>query len=302
MAVVAVLLVVVFERMGGSASSTPAAGHPAPTPTGSVPSPGADDRLRGLPQGARVPEALVAPSPADSPSAVPFTGLMPQVGALFSLDSNGQPSRHFCTGSVVDSPKGDVIATAAHCVIDPGGGQQAGSKGAFDFVPGYHDGQSPYGLWAPVEVLVDPRWSGGGNPDYDIAFVVLRQVRPGAPGQSGRSLQALVGADPIGFGSADAEPGVVGAIGYPVSADRPIACLNATRPYNPNQSEFDCGGFENGSSGGPLLRGISPDTGTGTLVGVIGGYQEGGDSADVSYAAHLGPDIEALYRRAVAVS
>jgi V8-like Glu-specific endopeptidase len=294
--VVVVLLVAAADRMGGRASSTPVAGDPAPSPTGTVPSPAMDGRLRGLPAGSRVPAALLAPSPADPPSAVPFIGLMPQVGALFRVDSNGDPTEHFCSGSVVDSPHGDVIATAAHCVVDPAGGQ---STGSFAFVPGYHDGRSPYGVWAPVKVLVDPRWSSGGDPDYDVAFVVLRQVRAAA-GRSGHSLESLVGADAIAFGSG--EPGVVGAVGYPASEDRPIACLNATRPYNPEQSEFDCGGFEGGTSGGPLLRRIGPATGTGTLVGVIGGYEQGGDSAAVSYAAHLDSAVRGLFRQALAAS
>jgi len=37
------------------------------------------------------------------------------VGALFTM-SGSQLRTHFCTASVVDSPAGDVIVTAAHCV------------------------------------------------------------------------------------------------------------------------------------------------------------------------------------------
>ncbi|RAG80355.1 serine protease, partial [Streptacidiphilus pinicola] len=95
-----------------------------------------------------------------------------------------------------------------------------------------------------------------------------------------------VGAEQIAFG-AD-RPTTVGVIGYPASTDQPISCLNSLTAYSDTQSEFDCTGFSDGTSGGPLLRGIDPKTGLGTLVGVIGGYQEGGDSDDVSYAVYFG--------------
>jgi hypothetical protein len=39
---------------------------------------------------------------------------------------------------------------------------------------------------------------------------------------------------------------------------------------------------------------------TGTIVGVIGGYQQGGDTPSVSYGVRFGPAILRLYRQAVA--
>ena len=71
-----------------------------------------------------------------SPDAASFTGIS-QVGALFQGAWQSNP--HFCSASVVDSPSGDVIATAAHCLS--GNGQD------LEFVPMYHDGQAPYGAW-----------------------------------------------------------------------------------------------------------------------------------------------------------
>lgn len=57
------------------------------------------------------------------------------MGALFQGAWQSNP--HFCTASVVDSPSGDVIATAAHCL--------SGNAKDLEFVPMYHDGQAPYG-------------------------------------------------------------------------------------------------------------------------------------------------------------
>jgi hypothetical protein len=39
---------------------------------------------------------------------------------------------------------------------------------------------------------------------------------------------------------------------------------------------------------------------TGTIVGVLGGYQEGGSTAAISYSSYLGEEIQRLYRQAVA--
>jgi hypothetical protein len=40
---------------------------------------------------------------------------------------------------------------------------------------------------------------------------------------------------------------------------------------------------------------VDPRTGLGTVIGVIGGYQEGGDTNAVSYADRLGANVAALY-------
>src|SRR6516162_6297864 len=61
----------------------------------------------------------------------------PAVGALFTT-SAGKLGRHFCTASVVNSPAGDLVITAAHCV--------SGTSNVA-FVPGYDRGATPYGVW-----------------------------------------------------------------------------------------------------------------------------------------------------------
>jgi hypothetical protein len=76
---------------------------------------------------------LAAPSRAGQA----FAGT-PAVGALFTT-SAGQLGQHFCTASVVDSPAGDLVITAAHCVT--------GTSGTIEFVPGYDRGSQPYGAW-----------------------------------------------------------------------------------------------------------------------------------------------------------
>ena len=65
------------------------------------------------------------------------------------------------------------------------------------------------------------------------------------------------------------------------------------------QMEFDCGGYTDGTSGGPFLANVHPATGLGAVIGVIGGYEQGGDTPSVSYSARFGRAVRDLYDKAV---
>ena len=159
-------------------------------------------------------------------------------------------------------------------------------------MPGYHDGQSPYGQWTPSKIIVAQAWMTSADPDQDVGFLVL-----GKSG-SGSAVESVTGADQIAFDKGFGQPVTVPA--YPQGTDLPITCVNATAAHSATQTEFDCGGYPDGTSGAPFL--INPDsTGKrGTVIGVIGGYQEGGDTPDVSYSAYFGDAIASLYQTAVA--
>ena len=66
------------------------------------------------------------------------------------------------------------------------------------------------------------------------------------------------------------------------------------------QLVFRCGGYTAGTSGSPLLAHVHAATGIGYGSGDIGGYQQGGVTDAISYAAVLGPDIASLYQAAIA--
>src|SRR5579862_7309346 len=72
------------------------------------------------------PRVTASPPITRPPVAAPFAGL-PQVGVLLAGPS--VHGNHFCSASVVHSPAGNVIATAAHCVSGTGAGLL--------FAPGY---------------------------------------------------------------------------------------------------------------------------------------------------------------------
>ncbi len=215
-------------------------------------------------------------------SASPFEGT-PAAGALFQVTPGGL-GKHFCTATVLDSPVKDLVVTAAHCVY----GQRPGH---IAFVPEYRNGSHPYGIWAVRQIIVDPGWRDSRNPNRDVAFLVVgRRGRPG--------VQGLTGGERLGTGWPART--WVHVIGYPDGEQWPVICDNRTRPFGRHQLRFDCGGYPDGTSGGPFLARWDAAAGTGTVIGVIGGYEQGGYLASVSYSPRFGHAIRSLYRTAVA--
>jgi V8-like Glu-specific endopeptidase len=208
----------------------------------------------------------------------------PAVGALFTLQA-GHLGRHTCTASVVASPAGDLVITAAHCVS---------SAHRYAFAPAYHNGWAPYGIWTVTKVFVDQSWASSADPAHDVAFLVVKQAG------SERRIENLTGAEQLGTGWRPVQVAVV--IGYPEGKEWPITCQATTRAFGRDQMEFDCGGYTDGTSGGPFLARLSPATGLGTVIGVIGGYEQGGDTPSVSYSPRFGHPVAALYQVAVARS
>ena len=233
---------------------------------------------------------LGADGTASAPSSTAFTGV-PTVGALFPAGAPASTTTglnvgggHFCTASVVSSPAGDLAVTAAHCVT--------GKTTPLAFVPGYPDGQAPYGTWLVTRVFTDATWTASQNPDDDVAFLQL------APASGGVSVQSVTGAEQLGTGAPQRDH--VTVIGYPDGSAKPVSCVNWTKAYGATQLEFDCGGYPDGTSGGPFLASVSPATGRGTVIGVIGGFEQGGDTPQVSYSIVFGPSVAGLYQTAVA--
>jgi V8-like Glu-specific endopeptidase len=229
---------------------------------------------------------LAAPVPGETPAAHaahPAESAL-RVGALFEHDETGE---HFCTASVVASPGEDLLITAAHCIND---GDGSGYKQDIVFIPGYRDGAMPYGIWTPQRLIVAPQWASSADPDFDVGFIVLQP-------RGGQNIQQVLGANQ--FGHDTGYQNLVRVTGYPSSADAPITCSNWTSKQSSTQLEFDCDGYTVGTSGSPWVTGFDPQTRTGTIVGVIGGFQQGGDTPSVSYSTYFGSAIYQLYQQAI---
>ncbi|MDH6574862.1 trypsin-like peptidase domain-containing protein [Kitasatospora sp. MAP5-34] len=226
--------------------------------------------------------ACTTAGPSESrstPSSRPadLGGTSNRIGALF-LDANGSRG---CTASVVDSPHHNLLVTAAHCVYTAANGR----LDSLVFAPGFRNGEAPYGSWKATTTTVDPRWAAGEDPEYDIAFVTVDAL-------DGRQIQDVLGGNPIATDAGFGLP--VSVTGYPNESQTPITCSNRTSRYSATQERFDCHGYTDGTSGSPWL------TPEGKVVGVIGGYQQGGDTDQTSYSITFDHRVTDLYRQATA--
>ncbi|QMU70807.1 serine protease [Streptacidiphilus sp. P02-A3a] len=255
-----------------SASASASAG-PTPKPTQKA-APSAS------PTAAATPVAA-PPTTAIGQSEVLTQAQQPaQVGALFS---GGLDGTHHCTASVVDSPAGDIIVTAGHCLT-------TGSTTSDVFIPGYRDGTAPHGVWQISSVVEADAWTSGGDVDDDVAFAVVEPL-------NGRSIESVVGSYTLGTDAVSSAQ--VQLTGYPSASNEPISCTGDGSAFTADQLQIYCTAYTNGTSGSGWISGYDPATGTGTLIGVIGGYETGGDTPDVSYSPLFGSSVRALYDQAL---
>jgi hypothetical protein len=75
-----------------------------------------------------------------------------------------------CSGTLVDSAKGNVVFTAGHCLWDQDEKRQVDRLA---FVPGYENGNAPFGVFNAVGGAVPDQWTKSGNDSYDLAAVSL---------------------------------------------------------------------------------------------------------------------------------
>jgi Trypsin len=205
------------------------------------------------------------------------------VGALFTW-VDGKAVRHFCTATVINSRRGDLVLTAAHCVYTL-------KLGTFVFAPGWYKGKFPYGTWPVTAVYVDKAWSAQQNPNDDFAILIA--------GRAGTHIQKHTGAETLR--EFQSLPVSAQVIGYPDSSNEPVTCTNTARAFDTSklhQIKFWCGGYTDGTSGGPFLIDVSSKTGTGDVIGDIGGYQLGGDVSYISYSPQYRSAIQELYETA----
>jgi V8-like Glu-specific endopeptidase len=226
------------------------------------------------------PFAVKGP-PRGTPSSVSFGGV-PTVGALFYTSGS---SRHFCTASVVSSSTGNLVVTAAHCVY------AGGYATNIEFVPGYHNGVAPFGARAVKKITVAKGWRQREDPSLDYAFL---EVAP-APNTVG-PIQDVTGALRLGFSLHDAQS--ITAIGYNDTNQHPIRCGTRSFKFSSSQMKFYCRGFWYGTSGGPWIINYNGRNGTGTVFGVIGGYEWGGYQSWASYSTIFWLTAQSLFRQA----
>jgi V8-like Glu-specific endopeptidase len=215
----------------------------------------------------------------DRLSAAARSSGVSEIGGLYA---SSRATQHGCTASVVHSPRGNTLMTAAHCVSGRGVG--------IVFVPGQHGAQTPYGRWIVTAAYVEPRWVTRQDPRADVAFLTVapRQVHG-----TSREIEQVTGAYSLGASTVRGER--VTITGYPAgSTNAPITCT--TKVYLTGAyPSFDCRGFVDGTSGSPWLQATKDGP---QIVGVIGGLHQGGCEDYTSYSSPLGPGAHVAYHRA----
>lgn len=199
--------------------------------------------------------AVTANAAAAAVSSTP-TSPIPSVGKLFT-HAHGFSDSANCTGTVLNTPKHDIVLTAKHCT------RGIGKFSLAYFAPGY-DMSAKYGEWK-----IKGAYDGPG----DLEVLVIDK-------NNGKNIQDVVGGQNYGIDIPIGGP--VSIIGYPSSDGhgRPYYCgADATVHVwkgHPNEWQTDCGkNFNAGVSGSAYMVNYNPQTHQGTVVAALGGDDEG---------------------------
>jgi RTX calcium-binding nonapeptide repeat (4 copies) len=112
---------------------------------------------------------------------------------------------YLCSATVVDSASHTVVWTAGHCVN--GADIGLGFATNWMFVPGYHEGQMPYGAWTASKLMTTDGWSYDGNLRLDVGAAILSRD------SEGRGIEDVVGARGIAFNQSRSQ--TFDAYGFP---------------------------------------------------------------------------------------
>lgn len=175
-------------------------------------------------------------------------------GKLFFISGG---STYICSASLI---KRGVVVTAAHCVAEFGGRTYYAN---WQFVPGYRNGEAPYGVWTAASATVLSSYYDGTDACYaqapgvvcqnDVALITLNPKDGDYVGSS----TGWYGYGWDGYGFTSGQLSQITQIGYPACLDRG-QFQQRTDSYGYSSPTFQdntiigslmCGG----SSGGPWL-------------------------------------------------
>jgi hypothetical protein len=172
---------------------------------------------------------------------------------FFTISGGSDPGNFLCSGTAVRSPSHTLVWTAGHCVNDAE--FNGGFATNFEFVPGYRNGERPFGEWAARQLFTTSGWQNNVNIRLDIGAAVLARDR------DGQGIQDVVGARGIAFNQSQNQTFV--AFGYP-AVSTPFRTFDGQLLYTctsprignddppgggPEPMEIDCD-MTGGSSGG----------------------------------------------------
>ncbi|CAM3237215.1 trypsin-like serine peptidase [Stackebrandtia soli] len=192
-----------------------------------------------------------------------------------------------CSGNAVTSTNKSTVITAGHCVK-----YQGTWHTNWTFVPGYHDGQSPWGQWTATETLTTPQWEASEDMNFDVGAAVVAPL-------NGKLLTDLVGGQGLKFNGAYNQ--VMYSFGFPAAdpydGSKFIYCSGtAFKDFLLTQDHGLSCDMTGGSSGGPWFYEFNESTGTG-LQGSVNsfGYVF---LPGTMFGPHFGTDAQNLYNTA----
>ncbi len=214
-----------------------------------------------------------------------------QHGVIFIAGPLGLLGR--CSGTSVNAANFSVVFTAGHCVHE--------GRHWFDrkwvFVPGYHYGIRPFGVFVAKWLGSTPGWIGSQNENFDVgAAVVSRNER-------GQKLGAAVGGTGIAWNLSPRQ--LFDVYGYPVEEPFDGATLRLCP-----QTRFEGHDITSFLSPGPLDLAVEC-TVTGGASG--GGWLISGDTLngvtssafpedpETDFGPYFGSAVGRLYREAAAI-
>ena len=303
---------VVAFGAGTGAAQTPVGDPPGGVVSKVVTQKPADVRSYWTPERMRnaAPMELGARAQAGTPDVAGEPARVAMRASDVSATSAGFPQRvhgkvfltldadYHCSGTVVTSPSHTLVWTAGHCVH--GSDIGLGYAQNWMFVPGYRDGQRPYGSWTAASLHTTEGWAQSSNVRMDLGAAVLQ--RDG----EGRGIEDAVGARGIAFNQSRDQ--TFDVFGYPAVDNNTFLLppnFNGERlwlcrsPRTANDSPSDSSGPETmeincdmtpGSSGGGWV--IQNE-----FVNSVISYGYHLDSGHL-YGPYMGEAAEELYREA----
>ncbi|WP_210586188.1 serine protease [Streptomyces sp. GESEQ-35] len=240
-------------------------------------------------------KAVVAPStPASTVGALAFPngggawtggGAVVQTAGRVFFSYQGRTAS--CSGNAVTSANKSTVMTAGHCVKLEGAWHTN-----WVFVPGYHDGQAPYGTWTASKTLSTPQWTASEDINYDIGAAVVAPL-------DGKSLTDVVGGQGLAFNTGYNK--AMYAFGFPAAdpydGEKFIYCSGTT--YRDFLLSSDHGltcDMTGGSSGGPWFTQFDETTGTG-LQSSVNSFKYN-FLPTAMYGPVFGTDAQNLYQTA----
>ncbi len=216
-------------------------------------------------------------------------------GKVFlTIAAGSDPGDFVCSGTVVVSNGHTLVLTAGHCVDDADFG--GGFATNWVFVPGYRDGDRPFGSWPARELFTTEAWSEDASSRQDLGAARV------ARDEEGRGIEDVVGGREIAFGRPRAAQFV--AFGYPAeptvfhldfdggslfSCPSSVTGSDSPPGSGPQTMQIDCD-MSAGSSGGSWVN----------AEGAVNGLTSYGYATDLThlYGPYFGSAANELYDRA----